>query len=296
MRTRMVTGDVNLGPGRRESHAVESGQPEVVVVASGNLAMIYLTGELGEVGDPPTRLTVEQVREAYPGLVDGLSAHPGVGFVVAFSEYLGPVAFGPRGGTVLRTGVVTGEDPLAPYGPYAARDLLAHQEMAHVGDLVVISRLDPDTDEVAAFEELVGSHGGLGGGQTEAMLVYPARWVLDERPLIGPDAVHRQLVRWLELLGLRKDTAEGGSGGVRAGGVAPGGVGAGGVGAGAVGVQPAGGGLADPRGASGRDLAAAAEAGAEQRDGQDNGDHRDHALPRLGEEGTAREAESRVHN
>jgi hypothetical protein len=296
MRTRMVTGDVNLGPARRESHAVESGQPEVVVVASGNLAMIYLTGELGEVGDPPTRLTVEQVREAFPGLVDGLSAHPGVGFVVGFSEFLGPVAIGPRGSMVLRTGVVTGEDPLAPYGPYAVRDLLAHQDMAHVGDLVVISRLDPDTDEVAAFEELVGCHGGLGGGQTEAVLVYPAQWALDERPLVGPDAVHRQLVRWLERLGLRKDSnnpaaravssdpgaqpggAGAGSDGVRAGGVAPGGASAGGVGFGA-----------------GRDLAPAAEAVAEQRDGQHNGDHRDHALPRLGEDGAAREAESGVH-
>jgi hypothetical protein len=36
--------------------------------------------------------------------------------------------------------------------------------------------LDPSTDEVAAFEELIGSHGGLGGWQTQASLVYPATW------------------------------------------------------------------------------------------------------------------------
>jgi len=68
---------------------------------------------------------------------------------------------------------------------------------------VLISSVDPVTDEVAAFEELVGSHGGLGGWQTEAMLVHPAEWQITQGDLIGPDAVHRQLVEWLAMLGLR---------------------------------------------------------------------------------------------
>jgi len=68
---------------------------------------------------------------------------------------------------------------------------------------VLISSVDPVTDEVAAFEELVGSHGGLGGWQTDAMLVHPADWQITHGDLDGPDAVHRQLVEWLELLGLR---------------------------------------------------------------------------------------------
>ena len=41
---------------------------------------------------------------------------------------------------------------------------------------MLISSVDPVTEEVAAFEELVGSHGGLGGWQTEAMLVHPSDW------------------------------------------------------------------------------------------------------------------------
>ena len=44
------------------------------------------------------------------------------------------------------------------------------------GDLVAISLLDPDTDEVAAFEELIGSHGGLGGPQTHPFIMHPAEW------------------------------------------------------------------------------------------------------------------------
>ena len=38
---------------------------------------------------------------------------------------------------------------------------------------MVNSRYDPELDEVAAFEDQVGSHGGLGGPQTHPFLLYP---------------------------------------------------------------------------------------------------------------------------
>ena len=64
-------------------------------------------------------------------------------------------------------------------------------------------------DEVAAFEELVGCHGGVGGWQTRPLLMHPAEWAVDA-DLAGPDGrirgadrVHTQLVRWLERLGHR---------------------------------------------------------------------------------------------
>lgn len=168
---------------------------EVVTVVSGNLAMLYLT-------DVPGRADLATVERLRPGLVDGLAKHPGIGLVVADAPD-GPVAIGPAGRHGLRDGRVEGEDPLLPYGPSAAADLLAHRAMAHVGDLVLLSRVDPGTDEVAAFEELVGSHGGIGGWQTEAVLVHPAEWPLLEPGPRGPVAIHRQLVAWLADLGLR---------------------------------------------------------------------------------------------
>lgn len=62
---------------------------------------------------------------------------------------------------------------------------------------------------MAAYEELVGNHGGLGGWQTQAVLVHPAAWTVDdEAPLAGADAVHRQLVRWLSRLGHRSGIPE----------------------------------------------------------------------------------------
>lgn len=168
---------------------------DALVVSSGNLSMIYLTRF-------PRRVGRAVIEHDHPQLITGLTAHPGIGLVVVQDED-GPVAYGPGGTHRLLDGAVTGTDPLLPYGPHTRADLLRHQSAAHVGDLVVISSVDSGTLEVCAFEELVGSHGGLGGWQTDAMLVHPADWPVTHE-LNGPDAVHRQLVDWLVMLGLRQ--------------------------------------------------------------------------------------------
>ncbi|MFI6262570.1 alkaline phosphatase family protein [Micromonospora sp. NPDC051006] len=195
VRSHSVGGEVALGPAAREQEEAARTDPQTVVVASGNLAMIYLARH-------PGRLVRERIDTVVPGLIDGLRAHPGVGVVVVDSA-AGPVALGPRGEHRLRGGQVEGDDPLAPYGPRARQDLLRHQGMDHVGDLVVISVVDPSLEEVAAFEELVGCHGGLGGWQTDALLIHPADWPQDGE-LVGPEAVHAQLLGWLRRLGLRQ--------------------------------------------------------------------------------------------
>ena len=165
------------------------------MVASGNLGLVYLARE-------PGRLTMEDLDERYPELLPGLARHPGIGWVMVRSRHSGPVVLGRAGRHFLADGTVEGTDPLAPFGPHAADDLRRHDALPHVGDLLVNSALDPRTDEVAAFEELVGCHGGLGGWQNRPVLIYPARWPV-ETDLVGADAVHRQLVRWLEQVGQR---------------------------------------------------------------------------------------------
>ena len=104
----------------------------------------------------------------------------------------GALVLGPSGRRYLDEDGVEGDDPLAPFGPGAADDLRRLDAMPSIGDLVLNSRLDPGTDEVAAFEELVGSHGGLGGWQTEAFLLYPGAWEPPTGPIVGAPAVHRQ--------------------------------------------------------------------------------------------------------
>jgi hypothetical protein len=55
---------------------------------------------------------------------------------------------------------------------------------------------------VAAFEELIGSHGGLGGPQTEPFILHPVEWVLDEEIPLGAPAMYRNIRRWLDSIGI----------------------------------------------------------------------------------------------
>ncbi|HEY0815196.1 MAG TPA: alkaline phosphatase family protein [Pseudonocardia sp.] len=180
-------------------------RPELVVVGSGNLGLIWFPRLAG-------RVPIEELRRRFPALIPGLLTEPGVAFVVADSAR-GPLAVGPDGVHVLLEGLVEGRDPLTPFGPRASADLARVAVMDTAPDLYVHSTLDPRTHEVHAFEELVGCHGGLGGWQNHAVLVHPAGWPVDadlldqtvigESLLYGADAVHRQLVRWLERCGVR---------------------------------------------------------------------------------------------
>jgi hypothetical protein len=168
--------------------------PELAVAASGNLALVYFPGV-------PGRVTLEETERRWPGLLTGLAAHPGVGMLMVRSEMHGTVALGSRGACYLDEDRTEGEDPVAPYGEHALTGLRRVDRMEHCGDIVAISLLEPDTDEVAAFEELIGSHGGLGGPQTEPFILHPADWRIEE-PLVGAEAVYRQLRAWLGGIGI----------------------------------------------------------------------------------------------
>ncbi|MGX7677509.1 alkaline phosphatase family protein [Jatrophihabitans sp. DSM 45814] len=201
LRDRWPAEDVNNGSSDGHSPADVEARPDLLVVASGNLAMLYLPRF-------PGRLTLERMTELHPDLVAGLAKHPGIGFVVVETNTRGPVAIGIAGLRTLRDNTVIGHDPLAPYGEQIAADLLEHSGRDHVGDIVVCSLLEDGTDEVAAFEELVGCHGGAGGAQTQAVLLHPASWALSDPQLTSSDQLHRQLVRWLEIYGRRSSAKD----------------------------------------------------------------------------------------
>ena len=87
----------------------------------------------------------------------------------------GPVVLGNDGWHRLDDGHVEGVDPLLPFGPYAPEFVKRVAHRPEAPDIYVNSLLDPGTDEVAAFEGLVGCHGGLGGWQDRACAVVPGR-------------------------------------------------------------------------------------------------------------------------
>jgi hypothetical protein len=164
------------------------------VCASGNLALIYFP-RLAR------RVTLEDMDELWPGLVANLLDHPGIGLLMGRSADRGPMVMGKAGIKYLSDGSATGQDPMQPFGPFAEVGLRRVDGMEHCPDLVAISLLDTATDEVAAFEELIGSHGGLGGTQTQPFILHPSEWTIDE-PIVGAENVYWQIRRWLESVGI----------------------------------------------------------------------------------------------
>jgi uncharacterized membrane protein YvlD (DUF360 family) len=185
-----------------DTAATEGGLPEVVTLASGNLGLVSFPRIAH-------RVTLEELEERYPLVVPTLRDHPGVAFLLVRSREHGPVAIGKRGTHYLESGEVEGEDPLAPFGPNAAAKALRTDGFPHVADIMVNSTYWPDLGEVAAFEELVGSHGGMGGPQQYPFLLAPLAFPMPDEIMVGPGTVHRQLRGWLAGLGHEAYRSEG---------------------------------------------------------------------------------------
>jgi hypothetical protein len=162
---------------------------DVVVLASGNLGLVYLM-------DERRRMTREEIDARHPRLLPELVAHPHVGWVLVRSAADGPLALGPRGTRHLADGRVEGEDPLAPFSPGASRHLLRTDSFSNVADLMVGSFYDPQLEEGCAFEELISFHGGLGGPQTEPFILHPGRLRMPDDAVVGAEAVNAVLREW----------------------------------------------------------------------------------------------------
>jgi uncharacterized membrane protein YvlD (DUF360 family) len=163
---------------------------DVVVLGSGNLGLVYLM-------ETRDRMTLEEIRLRHPELIPALRAHDHIGWLLVRSAELGPVVLGPRGAVRLDDGHVDGDDPLAPFGPGAARHLRRTDGFAHTADIMVGSFYDPEREEGCAFEELISFHGGLGGPQTRPFVLFSEeRLEAPGERLVGAEAVHDLLCAW----------------------------------------------------------------------------------------------------
>jgi len=197
MHSRTRDGEVMLGPERdrleEQRQAIAAAEDEILVMASGNLGLIYFKGW-------PERMTMEELEESFPGLLGRLAAHPGVGFLLVRSARSGAVAVGAGGVHYLDEERVEGDDPLAVFGPNAAAHLRRTDGFPHVADIMVNGFYDPQTDEVAAFEEQVGSHGGLGGDQSRPFVLFPSEWDFPNEGVVGAEHLNRVMKGWLASL------------------------------------------------------------------------------------------------
>jgi uncharacterized membrane protein YvlD (DUF360 family) len=196
-RSKTEDGVVELGPlasrKRRNANGAKE-PPEIVVMGSGNLGLIYFTHR-------PGRVLLEDIEANYPHLIPTLRAHPGIGFLLVRSRARGAVVLSRDGANYLDEEVIDGHDPLEGFGPRAAQHIKRSDGFAHVADIMVNSAYDPQTEEVFAFEELVGSHGGMGGPQSLPFLLIPSGWTLPDGDVVGAEVVHKWFRRWLADLG-----------------------------------------------------------------------------------------------
>ncbi|WP_308402334.1 phage holin family protein [Streptomyces sp. AN091965] len=178
---------------------------EPIVLASGNLGLVSFP-------DVPHRMTREEIDRRHPALLPTLANHPGVGFLLVRGEDRGPLVLGARGAEVYLDELPADAGPgalgpLADFGPGAADAVRRTDGFPHTADIMVNSAYDPLDGEVLAFEEQIGSHGGLGGAQSRPFLLSPlvlspplaqgAEGADGTAELVGAEAVHQVLRRWL---------------------------------------------------------------------------------------------------
>ena len=169
-----------------EKEMKDMGDSEVIVLASGNLAMIYLT-------QWNYRLTYEEINAFLPNLIPGIINNEYIGFIVVKSSEHGNLAIGKNGTYYLDTDRIEGENPLEGFGKNIAGHIKRNVSFKYTPDILVNSFYDAEKDEVCAFEELVGSHGGAGGSQSEPFILYPSDWNIGMDEIIGAENIYKIL-------------------------------------------------------------------------------------------------------
>ena len=177
----------------REEEKKELSDSEVIVLASGNLAMIYLT-------QWRHRLTYEEINELFPELISEIVKNEYIGFILVRSSERGDLAIGKNGTYYLDTNEIEGENPLEGFGDNIVQHLKRNSSFKYSPDILVNSFYDSENDEVCAFEELVGSHGGAGGSQSKPFILYPSGWKVPDKDIIGAESIYKILKENLKIL------------------------------------------------------------------------------------------------
>ena len=170
----------------KEEEKQELSDSEVIVLASGNLAMVYLT-------QWKHRLTYEELNNLFPELLPEILKNEYIGFIVVKSSQKGDMAIGKDGIYYLDSGEIEGENPLEGFGSNIVMHIKRNSSFKYTPDILVNSFYDAENDEVCAFEELVGSHGGAGGTQSKPFILYPSDWDVPDGEIIGAESIYHIL-------------------------------------------------------------------------------------------------------
>jgi hypothetical protein len=161
---------------------------EVVVTYSSCLALIYFDDVSAQLGREAI-LTVGRRAHLYRALL----AHPGIG-LVATRAADGVHLESTRGHAVItddRVQVISGENPLAPYGTerYVVRAVRELIMQPNSGDIVLFGAYDGY--DIVSFDDQVGAHGSAGGDQVYPFIITPPDMPLGDEVLEDARDIHR---------------------------------------------------------------------------------------------------------
>ena len=185
-----ISSDLNLNIKFSNKTTVSEDSTQTIVLSSGNLGLIYFT-------DWSNRMTYEQIEDAFPGLINGLAHHEGIGFVMVKSDIYDTIVLSNDDVLYLSSEEYYGDHFLDKFGKNTIKKLKRTDDFEYVPDILVNSEYDIDNNEVYAFEELIGSHGGAGGNQQYPFILYPKDWDLDEE-IFGAENVYKFFKRETE--------------------------------------------------------------------------------------------------
>ncbi len=139
---------------------------QIILLYSSSLAHLYF-------GESTKRLQLHEMEKKYPGFVDKLISHPGVGFVIVKNAE-NVLVLNSKGKVILMPGKVKfeGEHFLSMYGDEhtLVKKIRAFAELKYSGDIIVNGAFDGE--RIVAFEFFhFGSHDSIGGKQSDAFFI-----------------------------------------------------------------------------------------------------------------------------
>jgi hypothetical protein len=166
-----------------------SRRSDIAVRNSGSLSHVYF-----DVVARPMDLS--EVALIYPGLLDALISHEGIGLVVGRDGE--EVVLAGRSGTLRISPTkprLEGQDPLDGLSDprWAAEQVARLARFPHAGDLILFGAWDGE--RVTSFEEQVASHGGLGGPQDWPFFARPPAAAFGGRGIENSEEVYTRLLR-----------------------------------------------------------------------------------------------------
>jgi uncharacterized membrane protein YvlD (DUF360 family) len=192
VRKNMYGDSVVMGPEKEyeESKHKKRGKNEVIVLASGNLGLIYFPAW-------KHRMTFEEINKEFPNTLIALAQHAGIGFVMVRSKKYGAIVIGKKGVYHLKSGRIEGTNPLMDFPENTPLHLSRTDSFSNAPDILINSMFDKKNNQVAAFEQLIGSHGGIGGYQSRPFIMYPKSFSYPSEKVVGAEKLHRVIKKWV---------------------------------------------------------------------------------------------------